>query len=71
MAFANGDKVRELEVIGTVGKRNTGTTVTFWPDAKYFESAKFSLTRLKPLLSATAVLCPGHKVAFDGRQSGE
>ncbi|HCB43943.1 MAG TPA: DNA topoisomerase IV subunit B, partial [Pseudomonas sp.] len=71
MAFANGDKVRELEVIGTVGKRNTGTTVTFWPDAKYFDSAKFSITRLKHLLKAKAVLCPGLKVDFDDRQSGE
>ena len=71
MAFENGEKVRELEVIGTVGKRNTGTTVIFWPDAKYFDSPKFSISRLKHLLKAKAVLCPGLKVDFDDRQAGE
>ena len=71
MAFENGDKVSELEVVGSVGKRNTGTTVKFWPDASYFDSAKFSISRLKHLLKAKAVLCPGLKVEFDDRQNGE
>jgi topoisomerase-4 subunit B len=71
MAFEHGEKVSELEVVGTVGKRNTGTTVTFWPDSSYFDSPKFSISRLKHLLKAKAVLCPGLKVEFDDRQSGE
>lgn len=29
IAFANGNKVSELEVVDTVGQRNTGTSVTF------------------------------------------
>jgi topoisomerase-4 subunit B len=71
MAFENGEKVSELEVVAAVGKRNTGTTVTFWPNADYFDSPKFSVSRLKHLLKAKAVLCPGLTVEFDDRQSGE
>lgn len=71
MAFENGEKVSELEVVGTVGKKNTGTTVKFWPNADYFDSPKFSISRLKHLLKAKAVLCPGLTVEFDDRQSGE
>lgn len=67
MAFEHGDKVSDLEVIGEVGKRNTGTTVTFWPDAQYFDSSKFSVPRLKHLLKAKAVLCPGLKVKLVDR----
>ncbi|MFP3527387.1 DNA topoisomerase IV subunit B, partial [Pantoea sp. SIMBA_072] len=62
MAYENGDKVSELEVTGTVGKRNTGTRVHFWPDPQYFDSAKFSVTKLKHILRAKAVLCPGLKI---------
>ncbi|UAW99108.1 DNA topoisomerase IV subunit B [Halopseudomonas nanhaiensis] len=71
IAFENGEKVSELDVIGTVGKRNTGTSVKFWPNADYFDSPRFSLSRLKHLLKAKAVLCPGLRVDFDDRQNGE
>lgn len=71
IAFEHGDKVSELEVVGTVGKRNTGTTVKFWANEKYFDTAKFNTTRLRHLLKAKAVLCPGLKVDFDDRQAGE
>jgi len=64
MAFADGEKVSDLEQVGTVGKRVSGTRVHFWPDAKYFESAKFSVPRLKHVLRAKAVLCPGLRVRF-------
>ncbi|SFR36336.1 DNA topoisomerase IV subunit B [Pseudidiomarina maritima] len=64
MAFENGDKVAELEVTGTVGKRNTGTNLRFWPDPKYFDSPKFSILKLTHLLRAKAVLCPGLKITF-------
>ena len=71
IAFENGDKVSELEVVGTVGKRNTGTTVKFWPNGSYFDTPKFNINRLLHLLKAKAVLCPGLRVDFDDRQSGE
>lgn len=64
MAFENGDKVSNLEVTGTVGKRNTGTNLRFWPDPKYFDSSKFSVLKLTHLLRAKAVLCPGFKITF-------
>ena len=57
MAFAGGDRKSKLEVVGEVGKRNTGTTIQFWPDAKYFDNTKFSIPRLKHVLRAKAVLC--------------
>jgi len=71
IAFENGDKVQDLEVIGTVGRRNTGTNVRFWPDASYFDSAKFSVSRLVHNLRAKAVLCPGLKIKFDNKQTKE
>lgn len=64
MAFAHGDKTEDLHVTGTVGKKNTGTTVRFWPDARYFDSAKFSVSKLKHILHAKAVLCPDLKIKF-------
>jgi len=64
MAFEHGEKVEELRETGTVGRRNTGTRVKFWPDASYFDSAKFSVLRLTHLLKAKAVLCPGLTIKF-------
>jgi topoisomerase-4 subunit B len=71
MAFAGGDKKSELEVVDSVGKRNTGTSIRFWPNPRYFDSAKFSVPRLKHALRAKAVLCPGLRVRFDDESSGE
>lgn len=64
MSFKGGNKASELKVIDKVGKRNTGTTVTFMPDEKYFDSVKISIPRLKHVLRAKAVLCSGLKVIF-------
>ncbi|MGL4186515.1 MAG: ATP-binding protein, partial [Thiotrichaceae bacterium] len=64
MSFADGNKVSELDVIGKAGKRETGTTVHFWPDASYFDTAKFSVNKLKYTLRAKAVLCPGLRIRF-------
>ena len=54
-----------------MGKQNTGTTLRFWPDPKYFDSAKYSLPRLKHVLRAKAVLCPGLHVTFQDEAGGE
>lgn len=70
ISFADGEKTDDLEVIDSCGKRNTGTEVRFWPDGKYFDSAKFSVRRLKHVLRAKAVLCPGLKVRFSD-ETGE
>ncbi|HEX5786577.1 MAG TPA: DNA topoisomerase IV subunit B [Woeseiaceae bacterium] len=64
MSFAGGNRRGKLEVVGSVGKTNTGTTIRFWPDPKYFDSPKFSVSRLKHALRAKAVLCPGLAVTL-------
>lgn len=64
IAFENGTKVEELEVIGTCGRRTTGTTVHFKPNPKYFDSKNFSVSRLRHLLRAKAVLCSGLEIKF-------
>ena len=71
IAFKSGKKVSELEVVGEVGKRNTGTTVRFWPEEHFFDSPKFSVPRLRHVLRAKAVLCPGLKIRFSDETSGE
>jgi len=71
ISFANGERKTALEVVGTVGKRNTGTTLRFWPNPKYFDSARLSVIKLKHLLRAKAVLCPGLLVQFRDEASGE
>jgi topoisomerase-4 subunit B len=71
MTFAGGDKQTDLEIIDTCGKRNTGTAVTFLPDPRYFDSVTFSVSRLRHVLRAKAVLCPGLRVTFTEEKSGE
>jgi topoisomerase-4 subunit B len=71
MAFKKGAVTTKLKKIGTVGKRNTGTRIHFWPDKKYFDSVNFSLPRLKHVLRAKAVLCPGLEVTLLEEKSGE
>lgn len=62
MAFANGDRKTPLKVTGKVGKQNSGTRIRFWPDPKYFDTVKLSLSKLRHVLRAKAVLCPGLRV---------
>lgn len=71
MGFANGDKATDLEIIDTCPKRQTGTAVRFLPNPIYFDSPKFSVSRMRHVLRAKAVLCPGLKVTFLDEQSGE
>jgi topoisomerase-4 subunit B len=65
MAFKGGKKSSKLEVVGSVGQRTTGTTIRFWPDPKYFETEKFSVSKLLHTMRAKAILCPGLKIKFD------
>ncbi|QQX79525.1 DNA topoisomerase IV subunit B [Shewanella sp. KX20019] len=71
MAFEHGEKVEELRVTGTCGRRNTGTRVHFWPDVSYFDSGNFSVSKLSYLLKAKAVLCPGLRIKFVNKQTNE
>lgn len=71
IGFRDGKVVSKLEVVGTVGQRNTGTTVRFWPDPKFFDSDKFSVPQLRHVLKAKAVLCPGLRLRFQNEATGE
>ncbi len=71
MAFRDGLPDSTLTQVGTVGRRNTGTRLRFWPDPKYFDSAKFALRQLRHVLRAKAVLCPGLRVTLLDAASGE
>ncbi len=71
MAFSDGHKASDLEPVGKVGRNNTGTTVRFWPNPKYFDSNKFSVRQLLHVLRAKAVLCPGLEVRFHDEINGD
>jgi topoisomerase-4 subunit B len=71
IAFENGSRVSPLTITGKVAKKLTGTQVTFWPDAQFFDSPKYALSRLKHLLRAKAVLCPGLLIRFEDQVSQE
>ncbi len=64
ISFENGEKVEDLKEVGKVNKRETGTTVRFWPDSEYFDNGKFSRTELIHVLRAKAVLCPGLHIHY-------
>lgn len=71
IGFCDGEKAADLEIIGNCAKRDTGTGVRFLPDPSYFDSNKFSVSRLRHVLRAKAVLCPGLKVVFTNEQADE
>ncbi|HMM65587.1 MAG TPA: DNA topoisomerase IV subunit B [Dokdonella sp.] len=71
MEFRDGDRTSPLSVVGSVARKQTGTTVRFWPDPKYFDSPKILLGKLKHVLRAKAVLCAGLNVKLTDEASGE
>lgn len=71
MKFAHGDKTSKLQVTGKVNKNETGTSVRFWPEEKYFDSIRFAIAKLKHTLRAKAVLCPGLHVTYADAATNE
>jgi topoisomerase-4 subunit B len=71
ISFADGEKIKELKQIGEVGVQNSGTTIKFLPNKKYFESEKIQKKHLKHLLKAKAVLCPGLQIDFVDEKKSE
>ena len=69
--FADGHKTSNLTVIDSCGQRNTGTILRFWPEASYFDSVKFSVSRLRHVLRAKAVLCGGLTMSFHDENTGD
>lgn len=71
IAFANGEKTTELHETGTTNKRNTGTSLRFWPNTTYFDTPRFAVKLLTHLLRAKAILCPGLSVTFENQATQE
>lgn len=71
MDFADGAKCGELREIGTTKKKDTGTTIHFWPNAHYFDTKKMSVKQLMHVLRAKAVLCSGLTMTFINRNTKE
>ena len=71
ITFSNGEKVSELKEVGDVGIRNTGTSITFKPNPKYFENIEVQIKTLKHLLKAKAVLCPGLTIEFNNEKKSK
>jgi topoisomerase-4 subunit B len=72
MVFANGDVIEPLNSRPAPrdGKKS-GTRVTAWPDAKYFDSPNISQTELQRLLRSKAVLLPGVTVTLTNAKTGD
>ena len=62
--YRKGKPAGKLKAVDKVGKRNTGTRIAFVPEADYFDSPTISVSKLKHLLRAKAVLCPGLRVSL-------
>ncbi len=71
MSFADGNKLFDLNEIGSTKKRDTGTTIRFWPNSIYFDTTKISVKQLTHVLRAKAVLCPGLSMTFINKSSQE
>ena len=69
--FENGDPVTPLETVGSVGRRNTGTRIVFAPNPVYFDTPSFGLAKLRHVLRAKAVLCPGLRVSLTVEEKPE
>jgi len=71
MTFAHGDKTKALQIVDKTAKTDTGTSIRFWPDEKYFDSPRFAIAKLKHTLRAKAVLCPGLHVTYTDMHNDE
>ncbi len=71
MDFKHGDRATDLSIVGSAPKKQTGTTLRFWPEPKYFDTSKILLSKLKHVLRAKAVLCAGLTVRLTDAATGE
>ena len=71
MDFKHGDRASALKTVGSVAKKQTGTTLRFWPEEKYFDTSKISISKLRHVLRAKAVLCAGLTVRLLDEATGE
>jgi topoisomerase-4 subunit B len=72
MAFADGDVIEKLKSRAlSKDERRTGTRVTAWPNAKYFDTHVIPQAELQRLLRSKAVLLPGVKVTLINAKTGD
>jgi len=72
LVFADNGKVKEpLKKIATVGPRESGTRLRFWPDPKYFDSPQIVVADIAALLRAKAMLLPGVKFTLGVEKKGK
>ncbi len=64
LVFGDGFVQEPLVQVREVGKKNTGTFVRAWPDAKYFDSPNIPMGELEHILRSKAVLLPGITVSL-------
>jgi DNA gyrase subunit B len=69
--FARGVPQGDMEVVGKVPKSETGTTISFLPDAEIFDELEYSADTLVQRLRETAFLTRGLRIALvDERADG-
>lgn len=71
MVFNDGFKTSDLEITGKTSLKESGTSIRFWSDPKYFDSPTISVPRLCHSLKAKAVLCPGLTISFKDENTGQ
>src|SRR5437868_11514701 len=70
--FGRGAPVGDMEIVGKAAKRETGTTISFLPDAEIFEELELSADTLRQRLRETAFLTRGLRIVLtDERAGGE
>lgn len=71
LACEHGEVVEPLREVEAIAKRRHGTYLRFTPEARYFDSTNFSVSRLIHSLKAKAVLCRGLTITLHNEHSDE
>jgi DNA gyrase subunit B len=68
--FARGAPTTEMEVVGTAAKGESGTQISFMPDAEIFEELELSTETLVQRLRETAFLTRGLRIVLTDERAG-
>jgi len=70
--FKRGEPTTDMEVVGETDKSNTGTLISFLPDAEIFDEVEYSAETLVQRLRETAFLTRGLRIKLtDERADGK
>jgi topoisomerase-4 subunit B len=64
IGFRDGAVAQKLKRVRGCAKNDTGTSLSIWPNAKYFDSPGISLPDLERIVRSKAVLLPGVQVTL-------